>query len=248
MAKKKIEAPAEEIHSEIPEGFVEITPEQFAEMQNGGMQTVMSIGLGEKLYLEDLTDRVFYLDAEVGTDLFHSVITPIAKINGMDYGIPIEQREPIKLIISSFGGSVYEGLALCDVIRQSRTPVIGICLGYAMSMAFAIFSVCHTRVATPNAVFMYHDGWSGVENTTTKVRDWAAFEPKLSKRVDKMIAESSKLTVEYLDSISGHDNYWFTDEMIEKGIVDGIIGKDIEMEEIFAFMSGMTCGCPECSG
>lgn len=243
MAKKKSEIPTEEIKTEMPEGYVEITPEQLTELQGGGMQTIMSIGLAEKLYLEDLTDRVFYLDTEVGTDLFHSVITPIAKINGMDYGIPIEQREPIKLIISSFGGSVYEGLALCDVIRQSKTPIIGVCLGYAMSMAFAIFSVCHTRVSTPNAIFMYHDGYAGTENTTTKFMDWAKFSPKLDDKVNRMIAENSKLTIEYLNSISVHDNYWFADEMVEKGVVDGIIGKDIEMEEIFAFMSNAPCEC-----
>jgi hypothetical protein len=58
-----------------------------------------------------------------------------------------------------------------------------------------------------------------------------------------MIAEKSKFTVVYLEQIGPHDNFWFADEMVEKGVVDAIIGKDIEMEDIFSFMSDMSCEC-----
>lgn len=222
---------------ELPEGYVEITPEQLELLQGGGMQTIMSIGLAEKLYLEDLGDRLFYLDSEVTSDLLHTVTMQIYKINGLDFGIPEEDRTPIVLVINSGGGSVFDGIGLMDAISQSKTPVVGVCVGYAMSMAFAIFSVCHMRIAMPNSVFMFHDGYERIENTSTKAADLAAFNPKLDRRINKMICENSKFTVEYLEQIAPHDNYWFADEMAEKGIVDGIIGKDIQMEEIFSFMS-----------
>lgn len=242
MAKKK---PEPEVTSTLPESYVELTPEQWEELQGGGMQTVMSIGLAEKLYLEDLSDRLFYLDEDVDADLLHKVTMQIYKINGIDFGQAEEDRKPIVLMINSGGGSVLDGLGLMDAIRQSRTPVIGVCAGYAMSMAFAIFSVCQTRISMPNSIFMYHDGYESVNGTSTKVKDWTTFSPRLDERIDRMIAENSKLTVEYLDSIKEHDNYWFADEMVEKGIVDGIIGKDINMEEIFAFMSDMIPECHE---
>ena len=252
MAKKKPETKVEETKPEIPEGYIELTPEQIMSLSGGGMQTVMSIGLAEKLYLEDLGDRLFYLDGEVTEDLLHTVTMRLYKINGEDYGKPLEKRTPIVLIVNSRGGSVEDGIGLMDAIRQSKTPVIGVCTGYAMSMAFCIFSVCHTRVAMPNSIFMFHDGVSGIMNTTTKVNDWALFSPLVDKRINKMIAENSKFTVEYLEQIAPHDNYWFADEMVEKEIVDGIIGKDIEMEDIFAFMSDVfddddECDCEECS-
>lgn len=237
MANKK----KSEKEKELPEGAVELPIEQILELAGGGMQTIMSIGLAEKLYLEDLGDRLFYLDSDVDSDLLHTVTMQIYKINGIDNGVPEDDRTPIVLVINSFGGAVFDGVALMDAIRQSKTPVVGVCTGYAMSMAFSIFSVCHVRVSMPNAVFMYHDGSECVINTTTKVADWTAFSPKLTNRVNKMIAENSKLTVEYLESIAPHDNYWFADEMVEKGIVDSIIGQDIEMGEIFSFMSDMPC-------
>lgn len=244
MAKKKPETKVEEVkEKEVPEGYVEITPEQLMELQSGGMQTIMSIGLAEKLYLEDLSDRLFYLDSEVDADLLHTVTMQIYKINGIDYGILPEERTPIVLVINSGGGSVFDGIGLMDAIKQSKTPVIGICTAYAMSMAFSIFSVCHMRVSMPNSIFMYHDGYEHYSNTATKVADMAAFTPKVDKRINKMIAEKSKFTVEYLEQIAPHDNYWFADEMVEKGVVDAIIGKDVEMEDIFSFMSDMSFEC-----
>lgn len=243
MARRKPEPVAEEIINEIPEGYIEVASEEVGEEPNGGMQTIMSIGLAEKLYLEDLSDRLFYLDSDVDEGLLHTVTMQIYKINGIDLGIPIEERMPIVLIVNSGGGSVFDGVGLMDAIKQSKTPVLGVCTGYAMSMAFAIYSVCHARFSMPNSIFMFHDGSEYVVNTSTKAADWMGFSPKLDNRINKMIAENSKLTVEHLESIAPHDNYWFADEMLEKGIVDGIIGKDIQMEEIFAFMSEMSCGC-----
>lgn len=241
MAKKKPETEKQTTEKELPDGYVEITPEQLAELQSGGMQTIMSIGLAEKLYLEDLGDRLFYIDSEVDGDILHTVTMQIYKINGIDYGVPEEERTPIVIVINSGGGSVFDGIGLMDAIKQSKTPVIGICTAYAMSMAFAIFSVCHMRVSMPNSIFMYHDGYEQYSNTSTKVADMAAFTPKVDRRINKMIAESSKFTVEYLEQIAPHDNYWFADEMAEKGVVDAIIGQDIQMQDIFSFMSEHLC-------
>ena len=35
------------------------------------------------------------------------------------------------------------------------------------------------------------------------------------------------------------------DELVDMGMVDGIIGKDIELGEIFAFMSDAPCDCDD---
>lgn len=45
--------------------------------------------------------------------------------------------------------------------------------------------------------------------------------------------------------MSPHDCWFFADDLVDMGMVDGIIGKDIEMEEIFSFMSDMSCDCTE---
>lgn len=239
MAKKK---PEETVETTIEETN---TPEQLV---NVGMQTVMSIGLAERLWIEDRHDRILYLDGYVDEDVLHTLILQICKINGEDYGIPVEERIPITLIINSGGGNSIIGMSLVNVIQNSNTPVIGVCFGMCASMAFGIFAVCHTRLAVPDAVFMVHDGDVCIGNTATKVKDYMKLVPKLDERYNRAIAARTKFTVKELDEMSPHDNWFFADELIEMNMVDGIIGKDVSIEDVFAFMSDndcCECGCEE---
>lgn len=237
MAKKKPETKIEETNNELEAVNGE-------SMAGYGMQTVMSIGLAERLYLEDRQDRILYLDGEVDDDVLHTLILQIAKINGEDFGKPAQERIPITLIINSGGGNAIIGMALVNTIQNSTTPVIGVCLGLCASMAFGVYAVCHTRVSVPDAVFMVHDGYESCPlTTTTKAQDWAKFSPRLAERYNKAVASRTKFTVKELTEIMPHDTWFFADDLVEMDMVDGIIGKDVEMEEIFSFMSDMSCNC-----
>lgn len=237
MAKKKPETKIEETNNEL-----EVTNGEL--MAGHGMQTVMSIGLEERLQIEDRHDRVLYLDGEVNDDIFRTIIMQICKINGEDYGKPINKRKPITLIVNCCGGDTMIGMALVNTIQNSTTPVIGVCLGVCASMAFAVYAVCHTRVSVSDAVFMVHDEYESCPlMTATKAQDWAKFSPRLTERYNKAIASRTKFTVKELTEIMPHDTWFFADDLIEMDMVDGIIGKDVKMEEIFSFMSDMPCDC-----
>ena len=67
------------------------------------------------------------------------------------------ERTPIKLFINSYGGSVYDGLALIDVIKNSKTPVHTICVGSCMSMALWIWLSGVKRLVGERATLMFHD-------------------------------------------------------------------------------------------
>lgn len=67
------------------------------------------------------------------------------------------ERKPIKLYINSYGGSVYDGLALIDVIKRSKTPVHTICVGACMSMGFWIWLAGAKRLIGERSTLMFHD-------------------------------------------------------------------------------------------
>lgn len=67
------------------------------------------------------------------------------------------ERTPIKLFINSYGGSVYDGLALIDVIKHSKTPVHTICVGSCMSIALWIWLAGTKRLMGERATLMFHD-------------------------------------------------------------------------------------------
>lgn len=229
------------------ENVIEVAPEVLAELQGAGIQTVMNLGLAERLALEDIQDRIFYLDGEVDEDVLHTVTMQIYKINGEESNNnDCDNAVPITIIIDSEGGEVLSGMALIDAINASRVPCVGVCVGKAYSMAFNIFTQCHFRIGSKNSSYLYHDGSCCYSNSTTKTKNAVEFYDKLDKRMDKLIASKTKFTVEHLENIKSADNFYFADEGKEKGFVDAIIGEDIDMPDIFGLTIDTNCNCEDC--
>ena len=86
--------------------------------------------------------RVLFLGNEVTGGTVESIIKDIIKFNEEDdekqATVVDYKRKPIKLVIKSYGGSVYDGFALIGAIEMSETEVHGLVLGPCMSMGFAI--------------------------------------------------------------------------------------------------------------
>lgn len=246
MGRKK-ETPVEEVKPvEVAEEVTKITPEMLEQL-GGGIVENFSYGLGEMLLMNDIENRIFYLDEEVDEDIFREITMFIIKANIQDAGIPSEERLPIKIVINSPGGSVLDGVGLIDAIKSSVTPVFGIVVGYAYSMAFNICCACDFRVATPNSSFLCHDGSTGLFNSSTKFRDTMKFYDKLDERLDRMISARTKLTMKELQDRKREECFWFADEAKDLGIIDAIIGEDVSFESVFCFMPSHDCDC-ECCG
>lgn len=142
------------------------------------------------------------------------VIKEIMKINSEDkknieeYGDKYEV-EPIKLFINSFGGSVYDGLALVDTINKSETPVHTITIGSAMSMGLWIFMSGHKRFVGGNATLMYHEVagycWDKLESMKLKVEELERIQIKL----DFIVVSKTKATQEQLDDYRNRKAEWY---------------------------------------
>ena len=97
--------------------------------------------------------RTIYLYDVVDGISMKQVIQEIESINASDaeveqqlvlkYGIT-PSRKPILLDINTYGGAVYDGLALIACIEQSKTPIITRVNGYAFSMGLTIFLAGHS--------------------------------------------------------------------------------------------------------
>ena len=112
-------------------------------------------------------NRIFYLSDYVDNSsigqLCWSLIFQLQEDDKKEAKEKDFQREPIKLYINSYGGSVYDMWALIDIIINSKTPIHTYCTGYAMSAAFKIFLAGHKRFCTKHATFMYHQMSYGKE-------------------------------------------------------------------------------------
>lgn len=179
---------------------------------------------------ELLEDRRIYLTSDIGSDTIEYVNTLIEKFNYEDEknGISAEEAKPIRLYINSYGGSIYDGLSIVNTILTSKTKVIGICTGYAMSMGLGIYAACHERWAMPYTNFMYHELSSSASGRAEEIKRATQEYERLQKMYDNILTSRTSLSQKKLNSVKKSANDWFFDayEAKKYGLVHKIIGVD----------------------
>jgi ATP-dependent Clp protease protease subunit len=168
------------------------------------------------------TGRIVSL-GDIETDNVNEIIEIIYEINEED--AKKTQKEPIKLIINSFGGELYSGLALIDVIDNSQTPIHTICHGSAMSMALIIFAAGHHRFASKYATFMYHEASYPAEGKVMHHKQELKETERTDKLCDDYLISKTKFTAKQLKDIKDKRAEWYFDvkTAMKHGLVHEII-------------------------
>lgn len=189
-------------------------------------------GVDEVFYLRNLRSRKLYLSDDIDECIIDSIVRHILQYNADDKNIPVEERKPILLYVSSNGGSIDPGFELVDVILESKTPVYTINLGYQYSMGFLIGLAGHKRYASKTAKFLMHDGTNFVVNSGAKAQDQMEFNKRIEQRIKEYVLSRSRITSDEYDSKLRVEWYLFADEAKEKGFCDYIIGEDCSLDDI----------------
>jgi ATP-dependent Clp protease protease subunit len=133
--------------------------------------------------------------------------------------------EPIKLIINSPGGEVYNGFALIDVIDNSLTPVHTICHGHAMSMALIVYAAGHHRIASKYSTFMYHESNYGLEGKVSIHKQEIREVNRTEKMCDDYLISRTKFTAKQLNTAKKTHGEWYFDVNVAQkyGLVNEIL-------------------------
>ncbi len=119
------------------------------------------------------------------------------------------ERTPIKLFINSYGGSVYDGLALVDVIKRSETPVHTICVGSCMSMALWIWLAGAKRLVGELSTLMFHDLSAFVADSTEGIKQELNEMTRLQNLLVAEITEKSVVKEETLRDYITRKAEWY---------------------------------------
>lgn len=193
---------------------------------------ITETGLSDIFLYQDLQQRKLFLEDEINTYTVSDIIKNIMQYNADDKDVPVEERKPILLYISSNGGDVDAGFSLIDAIICSKTPVYTINLARAYSMGFLIYIAGHKRYSYPNARFLLHDGSSFVYDSSNKVMDRMRFEEKSEERIKQYVLSHSSITEELYDSNARVEWWCFPEDAKKYGFIDFIIGVDCELGEV----------------
>ena len=163
---------------------------------------------GRRMEPKPKLSRVITL-GDIDSETVNEVIQLIYDINEED--VKKTHVEPIKLIINSFGGEVYSGLGLIDVIESSQTPIHTVCHGSAMSMALIIYAAGHHRTASQNATFMYHEAAYPVAGKVVYHKQELKEVERIDNICDKYLLSKTKLTQKQLNDTKNSQAEWYFD-------------------------------------
>ena len=131
----------------------------------------------------------------------------------------------VTINISSFGGSVYDGLALYDyLIDLGQDTVINtVAMGKCMSMAPIIYLAGTNRYAYRNTTFMFHEISSYVEGQLETLKTEVKEATRLSKLMASILAEHSNKPARFWSRIK-KDKFVTAHGAQQLGVVTHVIG------------------------
>jgi len=174
-------------------------------------------------------DEIAAKAEEKAKELFerHSELLPlisdISSLNLSSKEILNWEPIPIKIKFNSPGGWLLAYQTLADVIKLSKTKVIGINMGMAYSAAAFLLISCHERLALPKSRIMVHRGSGG---------NWGSFEQTESsqqnykEQVDEMISDFKKRTkipMSVIRKKMNPDWYLSAENALHHGMIDRIV-------------------------
>jgi ATP-dependent Clp protease protease subunit len=175
------------------------------------------------LYSRLLKERVVFFTGEVEKNMCNIMVAQLLFLEAEN------PDQPINMYINSEGGSVYDGLAVYDVMQYIKCPVATYVTGMAASMGsfIAQAGTPGMRYLLPRAITMIHQPSSG---TRGKVSDME-IDLKESLRIKRQMTElyvkhnSRGVSYEAFEKLMDRDRWLTAGEALELGLADHIVEK-----------------------
>ena len=162
-----------------------------------------------------LEERKILINDIISENTIEKVVMPLLRMDNDGSG------KKITIYINTNGGSVYDGLVLCDIIEQLKTETEVIVLGYAYSMGSIILMAGKnnpsvTRKCFPFSTALIHGGSAYISGSSSQVKDYFKFNEKFEKRIADFIVSHTNLTEDDYAAIERYEAYMDSDEMLER--------------------------------
>ena len=175
-------------------------------------------------------DRNIIFCEEIEEESTKNLIKNIVDINMYDSiqesTIVDYQRIPIRIYMTTAGGSLHHTIALFDIIKHSKTPVWIFVSGYCCSGGFYMLGAADKVFAYEHTEFMYHQlSYKTPFSTLEQQQQNVDLHKKLQEVADNLILENTNISKEKLAEINKKQIDWWMDakEAKKLGVIDEII-------------------------
>jgi len=178
-----------------------------------------------------ILNRDIYLFSNVDNESACNIVSAINEINKQDdkneskkWIIPYK-REPIKLIINSYGGYVSSMFAIISTIINSKTPIHTYVTGTAQSAAAMITMCGNHRSMSKYGILMIHDIAGTLEGNSAKIKNYMQEWDLETNSFKELFEVYSNIPMSIVDDFieNGNNLYLTPEEALRYGIIDEII-------------------------
>lgn len=139
-----------------------------------------------------------------------------------------EGIDTVRMNISSFGGSAFDGMGVADTImhfREKGLTIIGYAYGKIASAAVPVFAACSERITGLSTIFMVHEASMFKFLASESKSDIAAQKEmmdKLENQYIDMLVRTTKMDAEHWASAIRKETWFTAEQAFEWGLVDRI--------------------------
>ena len=195
------------------------------------VETVSKLDPVSYQYFDSLFNhRTVLLNQEIDECFYETVVLPLLRFEEDNI------QDKVTLILNTAGGSVADGLTLCNVIDNYKKPLEIIVPSYACSMGTIILCAGNknpnvTKKCYPFSFGLFHSGSTYVAGESTSVDDVIEFNKDIDSRIKQYIIENTNITEE--EYMAHHRKQWYisSEFMLKYGLVDEIIGAPTQKGE-----------------
>src|SRR6056297_2548792 len=146
---------------------------------------------------------------------------------GVDAGTLVKEiadisADTIHLRINSPGGSVFDGMAIYNSLKQHKAKVVTHIDGLAASISSVIALAGDEIVAGEGAYMMIHSPWSIVAGDSDDLRQEAELLDKIGKTISEIYQNKSGLKEESINDMMNAETWMTGAEALENHFIDKV--------------------------
>lgn len=159
-------------------------------------------------------NRIIFIDGEITEELANGVIAQMLYLDALN-------KKTIHIYINSYGGSVYDGLAIFDISRIIESPIRTVCVGKACSMGAILMLMGEERCATKHSKFMLHQPSGGAFGTAEDIKITHEEIQKIKLELNRIIEDNTTLTG--VETLLKFDVWFNSEEAKNVGIINKLL-------------------------
>ncbi len=173
-------------------------------------------------YYKNLKNRTIIINNQITSDIVESVMIPLLEMDNDGTGIPIT------ILLSTVGGSLFDGITLCDIIDNLKTPTTIKVMTYAYSMGGIILMSGYNnpnvkKVCYKHSTALLHSGSTYLEGNSSSVKDQFHFNQEFEEKIKNFTLTHSKISEEEYNKMERYEWYMSSETMLDKGLVQEIL-------------------------